>query len=63
MINFLKNETLNFQSPPKSQIGRHCEGEARSNLLVFKVKRLLHFVRNDGLLLFVVDSTLNREAS
>jgi hypothetical protein len=47
---------FNIESTPKSQLGRHCEGEARSNLLVIRAKGLLHFVRNDVFLLFGVDS-------
>ena len=53
---YLMDYFLNVESTPKSRIARHCE--ARSNLisLIICTLRLLHFVRNDEIPLFVADS-------
>ena len=45
---------LSIEFPPKRQTGRHCEGEARSNLLVLCDERF----SNDDKSLFGVDSSI-----
>ena len=49
---------MKLEFTPKRQTGRHCKGEARSNLLISNLKRLLRYIRNDDKSLFGVDSNI-----
>ncbi len=55
----MKTGQSRIESTPKRQTGRHCEGEARSNLLISNNKRLLRYARNDDKSLFGMDSRIN----
>ncbi len=57
-IEEIQGLSFTFESTPKRQTGRHCEGEARSNLLISSTNRLLRYARNEDKSLFGVDSHL-----